>query len=425
MTEHPNLQSATARERLPARRKPFFERIEPELFLGFRRGQDGGSWVVRYLSGTRQYKVERIGTAERQRNTADGKTVLNYKQALDKARKRGRQRQAEAKGRAKTGDWTVRDAMAVYLEDLADRRKPTAETQRRIERDILPELGDIPLAQLERDQIKRWHRQLAERPPATRPDKHGNAKVRHQPNTEDAKRARRASANRVLTVLRAALNFAFQEGKAPSDAPWRAVKPFGKADTNRKRYLTQAEAQRLVNAAEPCFRELVQGALLTGCRYGELTAMNAGDVDPDSQAVYVAQSKSGKPRHVYLTPEGLAFFQRQTAGKRPEDALFLRQDGHRWARSHARRPLQRACEAAKIEPISFHILRHSYASHAIQNGAPLMVVAENLGHGDTRMVEKFYGHLAREYVRDTIQASAMQLDSPTDNVEPFKPAGSK
>ena len=42
-------------------------------------------------------------------------------------------------------------------------------------------------------------------------------------------------------------------------------------------------------------------------------------------------------------------------------------------------------------------------------GAPLMVVAQVLGHADTRMVEKHYGHLAPSYVRDTVRATAMDL----------------
>ena len=56
--------------------------------------------------------------------------------------------------------------------------------------------------------------------------------------------------------------------------------------------------------------------------------------------------------------------------------------------------------------ISFHILRHTWASLAVMNGVPLMVVAKNLGHADTRMVEKHYGHLATELIADAIRAGA-------------------
>jgi integrase len=62
---------------------------------------------------------------------------------------------------------------------------------------------------------------------------------------------------------------------------------------------------------------------------------------------------------------------------------------------------------AKITPaISFHGLRHSWASLAVMAGVPLMIVSKNLGHSDTKMVEKHYGHLAPSYVADAIRAGA-------------------
>ena len=66
-----------------------------------------------------------------------------------------------------------------------------------------------------------------------------------------------------------------------------------------------------------------------------------------------------------------------------------------------------ALQRSKITPaITFHGLRHTYASHAIMNGVPLMVVAQNLGHADTRMCERHYGHLAKSFVADAIRAGA-------------------
>ena len=55
-----------------------------------------------------------------------------------------------------------------------------------------------------------------------------------------------------------------------SDLAWRRVKPFREVDTPVVRFLDTSECQRLVNACEGDFRNLVRGALLTGCRYGEL-----------------------------------------------------------------------------------------------------------------------------------------------------------
>jgi integrase len=98
------------------------------------------------------------------------------------------------------------------------------------------------------------------------------------------------------------------------------------------------------------------------------------------------------------------------AGKAAADhagAEFLfNRDGAAWGKSHQQRPLAEACRVAKITPAaSFHTLRHTYASQMIMDVVPLMVVARNLGHADTRMVEKHYGHLATSYVREAIRAA--------------------
>ena len=87
--------------------------------------------------------------------------------------------------------------------------------------------------------------------------------------------------------------------------------------------------------------------------------------------------------------------------------ILRKRDGDRWGRSNQFRPINEACERARIEPAAnFHALRHTYASHAVMNGAPLLVIAKNLGHSDTRMVEKHYGHLADSYIADAIRKAA-------------------
>jgi len=111
----------------------------------------------------------------------------------------------------------------------------------------------------------------------------------------------------------------------------------------------------------------------------------------------------------------MAFFARQAIGPEPTAPMFPKADLTRWGKGHGQRPLTRARTAARLDHITFHELRHTYASHAIMAGAPLMVVAENLGHRDTRMVEKHYGHLAQSFVRDTIRKTAPVLGDLDDD----------
>jgi integrase len=93
----------------------------------------------------------------------------------------------------------------------------------------------------------------------------------------------------------------------------------------------------------------------------------------------------------------------------PGKLLLERADGRPWRDSDQQRPLAAACKAAAISPLSFHELRHTYASRLVMRGAPLAVIAAQLGHADTRMVEKHYGHMAKSYVADTVRAALPSL----------------
>jgi integrase len=86
---------------------------------------------------------------------------------------------------------------------------------------------------------------------------------------------------------------------------------------------------------------------------------------------------------------------------------MFQRDGLPWKASQQGRPIFDACQRAKIDPpITFHGLRHTWASLSVMAGVPLMIVARNLGHVDTRMVEKHYGHLAPSYIAEAIRAGA-------------------
>jgi len=176
------------------------------------------------------------------------------------------------------------------------------------------------------------------------------------------------------------------------------------------RYLSDAEAKRLANACGDEFRPLVQAALLTGCRYGELTTLQARDYNADSGTLAIRTSKSGKPRHVVLTDEGQRFFAQATAGKDGTAPVFARKNGGAWGKSHQQKPLTAACKAAKIKPaVRFHDLRHTHGSALAMKGVPMAVIAAQLGHSDTRMTERHYAHLSPSYVAETIRASFPDL----------------
>ena len=91
-----------------------------------------------------------------------------------------------------------------------------------------------------------------------------------------------------------------------------------------------------------------------------------------------------------LTDEGAEFFRQLVAGRNSGALMLPRADGTAWGRSHQQTTMAAACKRAKIAPpINFHALRHTWASLAVMDGMPLMVVARNLGHADVEMVQSF------------------------------------
>jgi integrase len=271
----------------------------------------------------------------------------------------------------------------------------------------------IELPKLTAKRIRDWHEGLASsaRLVRTRQNAATPATSAFAADDVDAVRRRRSTANRLLTVLKAALNHAFHDGKASADEAWRKVKPFREADAAVIHYLSDAECKRLVHATQGRFHDLVRGALVTGCRYGELIRMRVADFNTSAGTVTVRLSKAGKPRHVVLADEGRALFERLTAGRAPQDLIFRRDDGGPWGPSHQQRPLAEASAIAQLEPLAtFHILRHTYASALAMKGVPMGVIAAQLGHSDTRMTEKHYAHLAPSYVADMVRAALPTME---------------
>lgn len=201
---------------------------------------------------------------------------------------------------------------------------------------------------------------------------------RQTADTADARRSRRSSANRVLTILKAALNIAYRNEKIADDNAWRRVRPFAKADAPRLRSLGDDESRRLVSACNANFRPMVMAALLTGARYSELATLEVRDSDRQSQSLWLRDTKSGTPRAVYLEGEGLRLVSEATIGKSRTELIFPRPDCKRWGAAHQMRPMQAACKAAGLEPVGFHDLRRTYGTRLARKGMPMAVIAEAL-----------------------------------------------
>jgi integrase len=386
-----NLESRDARRKLPVSPKPYYRAIGRGLHLGYRKGKTGGVWVIRRYVGDQSYNEQTVAQAD-DREDANGSEILDFWQAQEMARamRPGPQR----------GAYMVKDAVRDYLAHL-EGRASQYDAKKRLEAYALPAFGDTAVASINADDLRVWHRGIAKQGARIRTKAGAPQGYRATKGNPEAQRGRQASANRCLGLLKAALNHAWREGKCELGA-WPRVKPFRGVDVPRSRYLTVAECTRLINASEGDFRVLVQAALQTGARYQELARLRVSDFNSDSGTLHIRKSKSHKDRHVFLTEEGQGFFADLAAGRLGSAALL----GREWRPNDQNKIMVATYARAGIQGATFHTLRHTWASLSVMNGTPLMVVARNLGHVDTRMVEQHYGHLAPSYVADAIRAGA-------------------
>jgi integrase len=405
MRQDARIKTRNARAMLKQRSEPYWCNVSKGLAVGYFKGATGGTWIARHFSvGTGRRKAS-IGVADDFMD-ADGRTVLSFAQAQVAAQNWLTKKNAEDTGEVIAGSYTVAQAMADYVANLERvKRKSQYRTSALIKAHILPTLGHIELAKLRHGKVRAWLTALSETTPRVR-TRVGKAQAFRtiDADSPDAMRKRQATANRILSVLKAALNYAAKETHITTDAAWKDVSPFERVDVPKVRFLTADEVTALVANCGPDFQLLVKGALLTGCRYGELCRMTAADFKDGK--VYIAQSKNGESRYVDLNDAGIEFFAELGEGRKPKEKLFLKANGIQWQTSEQFRPMNAACEAAKVEGVTFHILRHTYASHALMAGMTIEVLAQQLGHKDTRITMRHYAHLCPTFKQESIRRYA-------------------
>jgi len=184
------------------------------------------------------------------------------------------------------------------------------------------------------------------------------------------------------------------------------------------RFLDQTEYNQVIRLAhEHGIIAEVGLALLTGLRMGELRRLRWADVDIVAKALYVIESKSRRPRVVWLNRRAkmLLRWQRRRTGTR--DYVFPGWDRSRQFRNKPRcigwwqkalGPIIEAIPKFKEAPSQapgrrWHLFRHTFASRAVQAGVPIFKVSQWLGHSDVRTTQ-IYAHLAPSWDADIEKA---------------------
>jgi site-specific recombinase XerD len=382
------LDSRNARLKLAQSKKPIFASVGQGLSLGYRRNKTAGTWVFRKADGKGGMHTKAIGIADDYVD-ADGEKVLSYWQAVDKVRELGKPNSAAA-----AGSITVQEAFDNYLPTLEAKNARSARTTKgRVKKHILPRLGACRVVDLTKTQLDGWKASLVKKS-----------------DDKEVVRKSQDSANRVLTMLKAFLNHAWNDEKnaIPSDQAWRKVKPFKDAARPREVRFSPPQAQKLIkNIEDPKFARLVEGGYATGGRYEELISARVAHFDRGGKVLNVSGKTGSRP--IILQASAVKMLARVTAG-RPGDAfIFVKEDGSRWKPSDQVRPMKKAIRKADLDPRGcFYALRHAYISESIEKNVPLTVIAENCGTS-VRIIEETYAKVLFEKKRKFVEQGAPKL----------------
>lgn len=380
---------------------------QPGLNVQARRGR------VRYL-----FRFRSPVTGRRRQLQLDWHGAITLAQARDIAQQlRAKvaagidpQEAREAEQRAAV---TLGKAVEGYLQDLQERaqtgakrgkRSGYASARRRLERHVVPKLGDKRLRDIAAEDIRRLHRSLQRTP---------------------------VEANRTLTALSSVFGWADREELIPAGTnPTRYVERF--AETGTRRALTAAELSALgvaLNGAEESGSEnpsvilAVRVLALTGFRRSELLGhmsknrrgpregLRWGDVDLDEGRIRLHDSKTGAQTRVIGQPAVDLLRAAKPSDAANEDCVCPgRLSGQPYSAINKAR--RRLWKAAGLDGVDLHSLRHSFASIGahVEGGRYVSLVAPLLGHGyQGRSVTERYIHSNLEALRPAANAIAQEI----------------
>jgi integrase len=396
-----DLETRTARLKLPVRKKPYAVQVGPGVHLLYRRNAKAGSWSVKARNGKGGYWSR--GFAHADDTEAAGGTILDYWQAIDRARSLAR----SSDGQGDDKPLTVAQAIDQYATDLEARG------------------GDVGNAK----------RVRAHLPSATASKFVSALTARDLQRVREvmlAKGAGRDTINRTFAALKAALTLAAnRDERIGNRSAWRiGLARLPNAGRARNVILADDKVIELIGAAYVIDRALglmVEVAAVTGARAGQLARLEVQDLQDDPPRLLMPASRKGRGRKVERRPVPIplslaAKLKAAIAGRAAEAPLLLKQHGSRWHKGDHWRPFQQAALAAGLDPaeITLYALRHSSIVRELLAGVPVRVTAAK-HDTSVAMVEATYSKHISDHAdalsrRALLDPGARRLDESDNKV---------
>lgn len=362
-----NIHLASVRNKLQPRREPYWGApIVRGKYIGFRKfDAEAGAWIARSRDENGRQAYRSLGRVS---DDFD----------FDKAKEAARQWFKLRESGISDDVITVADACREYVEDLKREKGATTahDAEMRFKRTIYDNsLGMRALVNLRAPHIKTWRHDLD---------------------------LTAATSNRNLGALKAALNLAIRNRRVSREleTELRDVKPLKITNHRRTLYLDLDQRRALLAECSGALRDLVQAAMLTGARAGELTNAARGQFDIRTGSMTFNGKTGG--RTVPLSPAALVLFKQLSKDKLPTASLLTRDDKKPWAHSDWDKIFREASARAKLPAgCCLYTLRHSFITTAIIEGMATLDVARLVGTS-VAMIDKYYGQFVHSAARERL-----------------------
>ncbi len=159
--------------------------------------------------------------------------------------------------------------------------------------------------------------------------------------------------------------------------------------------LSKEEIVRMIRATKnPKHRCMLSLLYSAGLRRGELLSLKVTDIDSQRMLIMIKQGKGGKDRVTLLAKQVLNELRVYYFQHRPKEYLFEGPEGRPYSGSSVMKIVHRAARWAGIRRrVTPHMLRHSFATHLLEEGTDLRYIQALLGHNSSKTTER-YTHVA-------------------------------
>ena len=376
------------RSALAARDAPYWRKLASGCHIGYRKltPTTAGTWVARaYDAESRKQVKHSLGSFDH----------LPAHQRFDAA-KVAAEEWFRHMGRGGSADpVTVKQACQQYVahirgksgikpEDTTTKCATADDAKARFARWVYHhKIAGIRLPKLTRRYVDAWRQDMA------------GTLVIINPHAEkpDTRERSGSSINRDMTALRAALNFAHDNGAVTTDMAWRvALRPIQNADRRRNAYLDRTQRKALIEKVPADVGRFLRALSLVPLRPGALASLTAGSFDKRLKTLTVGKDKAGKDRQIRLPNVTAAFFEEQAKDKLPSAPLLRRANGAAWTKDAWKKPIKEAAKAAELsDAVTAYAMRHSVITDLVTGGLDLLTVAQ-LSGTSVAMIERHYGH---------------------------------